>query len=77
MLLNIVYIKLSLGFMRDAEGVQFEKPGMTCFHHMNTHYCCERKYFDEILTTNLSSHRQTNWTYYPACYKIQINKVAQ
>ena len=77
LILNIAWIFLCFDLKADAKGVEFEKPGMTCFGHMKTHYCCERKYFDEILTTNLTSHRQINWTYYPDCYKIQINAVVK
>ena len=75
LILNIAFIKLSLDLMNNAKGVEFEKPNMTCFEHMKTHYCCKRKYFDKILTTNLTTGRQINWTYYPDCYKIQINEV--
>ena len=77
LILNVAYISLSFDFMKSGKGEIFEKSDMRCFNHLKTHYCCERKYFDEILTTNLTSHRQINWTYYPDCYKIQINEVVK
>jgi hypothetical protein len=70
--LTIAYIFLCLDFLGAAKGESFEQDGLNCTVHMNTKYCCGTKSLN-ILSTNLSTSRQINWTYFPDCHKIQVH----
>ena len=70
--LTIAYILLCVNFLKAAKGELFEQDGLNCSVHLNTKYCCGTKSYN-ILSTNLSTSKQINWTYSPNCHKIEVH----
>lgn len=70
--LTIAYIFLCFELLDAARGESFEQDGLNCTVYMNTKYCCGTKSFN-LLSTNLSTSKQVNWTYFPDCHKIQVH----